>query len=169
MSLSLASLLLLPIAIRSFSLAPPRSLCCETRSSCSTHPLYAGKGFGAPSAKKQTPKKKKEKKQTKSASKNTPYVKSDTDQMVQQLTESVSQSPMGQAVSSSNTDEFWDLIPVLIQSKFPKAKESDLERIAGFIRFSTNPCVENLEADIVQDEWRPHDEIHAFMPGLGSR
>ena len=128
--------------------------------------LHAGLGFGA-SNKSKSPKKKKTKKVKKQPSQNTPYVKSDTDSQIAALTESASNGILGQAVSPSNTDEFWSMAPVLIQSKFPHV--TDLDRIAGFIRYATNPCIENLEEDIINDKWRPHNEIHAFMPGLGDR
>jgi len=100
------------------------------------------------------------------------YVKSDQDALLQSLAAKSATSVIGQAVASSpyhNTpeaDPFWELMPSLLSSKFPNVPDSQLERVAGFIRHTLDPNLP-LEDDIIQNEWRPHDEIHAYMPGLG--
>jgi hypothetical protein len=99
------------------------------------------------------------------------YVKSEQDALLQALAETASLSPIGQAVAASpahlspDADPFWELIPSLIQSKFPNAKPQELNRIAGFVSHTLDPNLA-LEDDIIEDKWRPHEDIHAFMPCL---
>jgi len=66
-------------------------------------------------------------------------------------------------VDNLNEDEdpFWQLIEPLILSEFPR---SEMERVIGFIEYSTNK--RSLPPSIVDDKWRPHEEIHAFMDGI---
>ena len=133
---------------------------------------FAGMGFGKDSKPKPlvfVKKKKRKKEQKKKQSTNMPYVKSQSEDMIREATEAAQNSPLGKAVADNPSgDEFWELIPVLINSKFPTVK--NLHRLAGFLKFATNPSIENLHGeDIIEDKWRPHDEIHAFMPGLGPR
>lgn len=138
------------------------------------------KGFGASGSKE--PNRKKEKKartlqdsledKPKQKSQNTPFVRSEQDQLLEKLKADSSKSCIGKAVASSllandpDADPFWELMPSLISSRFPNVKDSQLERVAGFIRHTLDPNL-SLEDDIINDKWRPHDEIHAYMPGLG--
>lgn len=100
------------------------------------------------------------------------FVKSEQDAMLESLAASASKSPIGQVVAMSpwhgtpEADPFWELMPSLIESKFPSMKYSELQRVAGFIRHSLDPNLP-LEDSIVLDPYRPHEEIHAYMPGLG--
>jgi len=99
------------------------------------------------------------------------YVKSEQDDLLQALAERASFSPIGEAVSNSplhgtpDADPFYELMPSLIASKFPNISIDKLHRVAGFVRHALD---ENLpfEDSIVTDSFRPHDEIHAYMPGL---
>ena len=99
------------------------------------------------------------------------YVKSEQDALLQQLAANASLSPIGQAVAASpqhlstDADPFWELIPSLIQSKFPNASNQELNRIAGFVSHTLDPNIP-LEDSIIEDPWRPHEDIHAYMPGL---
>jgi hypothetical protein len=58
-------------------------------------------------------------------------------------------------------DPFWQLIEPLLLSEFPAP---DVERVLGFIQHATGR--KGLPADIVEDKWRPHGDIHAFMEGI---
>ena len=101
------------------------------------------------------------------------YVKSEQDALLQSLASNASLSPIGKAVDESplktlspeDIDPFWELIPSLIQSKFPNAKNEELERVAGFVSHALDPNLP-LEHDIIDEPWRPHDDIHAYMPNL---
>jgi len=67
---------------------------------------------------------------------------------------------------TTDADPFWELVPSLIASKFPNVQNNELERVAGFVRHTLDSSLP-LEESIIQDPWRPHEEIHAYMPGLG--
>lgn len=127
-----------------------------------------GKGFGAPKPKR-APKKEKEnnsdkkQQQTKTPSSNKPYVKSETDAWLAELQEQANQSILGQAVQGSD-DPFWQLVPSLLKSKF-SVSDKELERVAGFLRHAVNPDLPKLEEPL--DPFRPVDQLHAYMPGLG--
>ena len=141
-----------------------------------------GQGFGASKSEssKSSPKKKNKPqrltdaladKPKKEGSVNRPYVKTEQDQLVESLSADAANTAIGQAVASSplapgERDPFWELIPPLINSRFPKVSDKSLERVAGMIRHTLNPLLP-LEDSILQDPYRPHDEIHAYMPGLG--
>jgi hypothetical protein len=58
-------------------------------------------------------------------------------------------------------DPFWQLIEPLILSEFPA---NDVQRVRGFIHHATGR--KGLTSDIIQDKWRPHEDIHAFMEGI---
>jgi aspartyl/asparaginyl beta-hydroxylase (cupin superfamily) len=117
---------------------------------------------------------------------NKPYVKSQTDDLIAQLQAKSAKSCLGLAVASAasasssngklNVDPFWELIPSLIASKFPDVQDSELQRVAGFVRHAVakaNDEYVRLEDFVPSDEeifgnpHRPPDEIHAYMPGLG--
>lgn len=134
-----------------------------------------GAGFGANSNRKSSkvPKNKTAKTGAKKQpSTNKPFVRSEQEEALEQLSRQAAQTCIGRAVTSSASQEqleddpFWQLMPSLIQSKFPTVADSQLERIAGFVRHTLDKTLP-LEDSIVQDSWRPHDEIHAYMPGLG--
>jgi len=98
------------------------------------------------------------------------YVKSDQDILLNQLAAASALSPIGRVVAESlsngNTvDPFWELMPSLIESKFPHVKHDNLHRVAGFIRHTLNPHLQK-EEPIMNDPWRPLDELHAYMPNL---
>ncbi|KAL7487973.1 hypothetical protein ACHAW6_013565 [Cyclotella cf. meneghiniana] len=109
------------------------------------------------------------KKESKSFSRT--FVKSDQEKLLNDLAMKSSQTVIGKAVSKSpqyNTpdmDPFWQLLPSLIATKFPSATDHELKRIAGMVEFSLG--VGKLDENVVNDPWRPHSELHAFMPGLG--
>lgn len=139
--------------------------------------LSAAKGFGASSS--SSPKKSKKgnrladslsDKSKPPKSVNRPFIKSEQNELLERLAQQASSSVIGKAVAESplqpGDDPFWELMPSLIQSRFPTIPDSELERIAGFIRHTLDPNLP-LEASIIEDAWRPHDEIHAYMPGLG--
>lgn len=101
-----------------------------------------------------------------------PYVKSEHDDLIASLAMAASKTAIGQAVASSpysgtsQADPFWELMPSLLSSRFPKYKDDQLKRVAGMIRYAVNPNLP-LEDSIIEDPYRPHQEIHAYMPGLG--
>ncbi len=100
------------------------------------------------------------------------YVKSEQDALLAQLAATASLSPIGNAVANSplhgtpEADPFYELMPSLIASKFPNISNDKLTRVAGFVKHALDHNLP-LEDSIVQDPHRPHDEIHAYMPGLG--
>jgi hypothetical protein len=57
-----------------------------------------------------------------------------------------------------NEDPFWQLIEPLLLSEY---NAEDIQRVLGFIKYSTGKLP--LPDSIVQDKWRPHEDIHAFM------
>lgn len=151
-----------------------------------------GGGFGDASTKKKKKKggaKKKgnrlvdsiEDRPTKPAArkKSRTYVKSEQSALLEELAEASSRTCIGRAVTeakhamhamgdTTEIDPFWDLIPSLISSRFPTIKDSQLERVAGMVKHALHPDKKSLlDKSIVEDKWRPHDEIHAYMPGLG--
>ena len=110
-------------------------------------------------------------KQAKATSTNRPFVKSEQEDLIQQLAQQAANTCIGRAVaaaaaSGNEIDPFWELMPSLITSRFPKVSDAQLERIAGFIRHTLDSSLP-LEDEIVQNPHRPQDEIHAYMPGLG--
>lgn len=136
-----------------------------------------GMGFGASSSsRKQSAgnRGKKRSSPTKNeSSKNKPFVRSEQEVLLESLAKQASKTCIGRAVaeatahlSAEEQDPFWQLMPSLISSKFPTVPDQQLMRIAGFVSHTLNPNLP-LEDSIVQNEWRPHDEIHAYMPGLG--
>jgi aspartyl/asparaginyl beta-hydroxylase (cupin superfamily) len=142
--------------------------------------LAASKGFGTGSSKKKTKSKKlsfidainDNPKPSKSDSVAKPYVKSEHDDLIASLAMSSSKTAIGQAVASgpysgtSDADPFWELMPSLLSSRFPMYKDDQLQRVAGMVRYAVNPNLP-LEDSIIEDPYRPHREIHAYMPGLG--
>ena len=139
------------------------------------------RGFGGGSGGAKQGKKKKAKKANrladtladkpkKTASANMPFVRSEQDDLIEQLAAQASSTCIGQAVASAprppdGIDPFWELMPSLISSRFPNVADKKLERVAGMIRHALDPNLP-LEDSIVNEPYRPHDEIHAYMPGL---
>lgn len=143
--------------------------------------VLSAKGFGASSGKKPSKKGKKsarlmdtlaDKPSKAKVSSTKPLVKSEQADLLASLASASSRTCIGQAVAASpmtgtaDADPFWELMPSLISSRFPNFADSQLERIAGFVRHTLDPNLP-LEDSIVDDAMRPHDEIHAYMPGLG--
>ena len=99
------------------------------------------------------------------------YVKSDQEQLLNELAAKSAQSIIGQAVAKSpeynspDMDPFWQLLPSLLSTKFPTASDGDLKRVAGMVEFSLGQRG-LLEEDVISDKWRPHEELHAYMPGM---
>ena len=110
-----------------------------------------GKGFGAPGTKEVV---------TTLASKT--LDESSERLLGQTLLKATQQNP------NEALDEFWEIIPALIHSKFPQATDHDLKRIAGVMSFILDPANTPIEASIIEDPYRPHEELHAYMPGLGA-
>lgn len=103
---------------------------------------------------------------------NKPLVKSEQEDLLFSLASASSRTCIGQAVASSpesgtpNADPFWELMPSLISSRFPAVADQQLERIADFIRHTLDPNLP-VEDSIIQDPYRPHEDLHAYMPDLG--
>lgn len=101
------------------------------------------------------------------------FVKSDQDQLLNDLAAKSATTIIGQAVAKSpeydtpNMDPFWALLPSLIATKFPTATDNELQRVAGMIEYSITGSQHLLEDDVINNPWRPHNELHAYMPGLG--
>ena len=110
-----------------------------------------------------TPKQKKVNKQT--------YVKSDQEQLLKELASKSETTVIGKAVSkcpeynTPDMDTFWQMLPSLISTKFPSASDSELQRVADMVEFSLG--VRSPEESVILDPYRPHTELHAYMPGLG--
>ena len=109
-------------------------------------------------------------------SKNTPYVKSEQDALLESLAAKASNTCIGKAVAASplspeEMDPFWQLMPSLISSRFPNVKDSELERVAGMVRHTLDPNLP-IDDDVTMNDphlkYRPLDELHAYMPGLGA-
>jgi aspartyl/asparaginyl beta-hydroxylase (cupin superfamily) len=110
---------------------------------------------------------------------NRPFVKSEQEQLIQSLTHQASQSCLGKAVTETiqkqkelrnEIDPFWELIPTVLLSRFPNMKDSELIRMAGFLRYSIDPSLilEREQREHGHDPYRPLQDIHAYMPGLGT-
>ena len=140
-----------------------------------------GGGGGAAVSKKKNKKTKKanrlintlEDKPKAAKSSNKPFVRSEQDDLLEQLAAKTASTCIGQAVANApvppeGIDPFWELMPSLISSRFPNIPDYQLQRVAGMVQHSLDPNLP-LEESIVNDPYRPHDEIHAYMPGLGDR
>lgn len=156
-------------------------------------PFAATKGFGAASTS-DSKKKGKKKRVSKKGNRLTdsladdkrkmpvigkpaqePYVKSEQDAMIEQLAAQSSKTSIGRSVAEAQRelgeteiDPFWELMPSLIQSRFPVIKDNQLERVAGMVKHALlSPDNQSLlDQNIIDDPWRPHNEIHAYMPNL---
>ena len=140
----------------------------------------SGGGFASKQQKKKNKKKSKKSnrlintlddKPRPEASKNKPFVKSEQDDLLETLSAKAADTCIGRAVTQSpvdpsEMDPFWGLMPSLINSRFPNVPDQQFERVAGMVRHALDPSLP-LEDSIINDKWRPHDEIHAYMPGLG--
>lgn len=145
--------------------------------------LLESKGFGgggkSSSTKDSNKKKKKgnrladtlDDKPKKASSVNKPFVRSEQDALLEQLANQAASTCIGRAVASApvpegGIDPFWELMPSLISSRFSNVPDKQLERVAGMVRHTLDPMLP-LEDSIINDPFRPHNEIHAYMPGLG--
>jgi len=139
------------------------------------------KGFGAGGTTKQSKGKIGKKtnrladsladKPRKEGSVNRPFVKSEQNDLLDQLARKSATTCIGRAVAEApvppgGMDPFWELMPSLISSRFSKVPDSQLRRVAGMVRHTLDPNLP-LEDSIINDPYRPHREIHAYMPGLG--
>jgi Aspartyl/Asparaginyl beta-hydroxylase len=107
------------------------------------------------------------------------FNKSQQEKLLAELAAQAGQGCVGRAVQqarsllgdNSEIDPFWELIPSLLQSKFPTVEDSEFSRIAKFVRHAINPDAFPVgfeEPDVDRnDPNRPLHEIHAYMPGLG--
>jgi aspartyl/asparaginyl beta-hydroxylase (cupin superfamily) len=112
------------------------------------------------------------KKTTSRKSNAKPYVKDEHHELLLQLAQQSARTCIGRAVAefSPVNDPFWELMPSLISSRFSNVKDEDLTRIAGFVRHtlaSSRSEHPPRPVDWVDDEYRPYNELHAYMPGLG--
>jgi len=110
-------------------------------------------------------------KSRKEASVNKPFVKSEQNDLIEKLARKAASTCIGRAVAEApvppdGLDPFWELMPSLISSRFSNIADSKLQRVAGMVRHALDPNLP-LEESIVNDPYRPHGEIHAYMPGLG--
>ena len=157
-------------------------------------PFAATKGFGAASTSDSKKKKGNKKRVSKKGNRLTdsladdkrkmpvigkpaqePYVKSEQDAMIEQFAAQSSKTSIGRSVAEAQRelgeteiDPFWELMPSLIQSRFPVIKDNQLERVAGMVKHALlSPDNQSLlDQNIIDDPWRPHNEIHAYMPNL---
>jgi aspartyl/asparaginyl beta-hydroxylase (cupin superfamily) len=122
-----------------------------------------------------------------------PFVKSKQEAALVELAQQASTSAIGRAVAEATAlvepisgsgavpiDEFWQLMPSLIASKFPKVRDDSLQRVAGFVRHAILQSLP-LVARPRPDDWnvtlydnpfdaakyRPYTELHTYMPQLG--
>ena len=110
-------------------------------------------------------------KSRKEGSVNRPFVKSEQNDLIEKLAKKAASTCIGRAVADTpvppdGLDPFWELMPSLISSRFSNIADSKLQRVAGMVRHALDPNLP-LEDSIVNDPYRPHGEIHAYMPGLG--
>lgn len=110
-------------------------------------------------------------KSKKEVSANRPFVKAEQDELLEQLANQAASTCVGRAVASApvppeGLDLFWELMPSLLSSRFSNVPDKELERVAGMVRHTLDPSLP-LEDTIVKEPFRPHEEIHAYMPGLG--
>ena len=150
-----------------------------------------GGGFGGSSSTKKKKKRNAKKKGNRLADsiadrprrqvapKTQTYIKSEQNALIEELAAKSSRTCIGRAVNEAKhamhaigdrteIDPFWDLIPSLISSKFQNIRDAELERVAGMVKHALHPDKNSLlDKSIINDKWRPHDEIHAYMPNLG--
>ena len=154
----------------------------QNRTPTASSALAAAQGFGAGGAAKKKKASNKGKRLSNAledkpseprSSSSKPFVRSESDDLIAALQAQSASSCLGKAVANSpmagtaDADPFWELMPSLIYSRFPKAKDEELLRVAGFVRHTLDPNLP-LEDDFVQNPYRRHDEMHAYMPGLGT-
>ena len=142
------------------------------------------KGFGSNTTTKSTKKNKRKVKKTgnlpstKATDHNiqatsSPF-RSQEDNLIERLQREASKSCLGQVVAESkgnnnnkDVDPFWELMPSLIQSRFPLIQDSELQRIAGLLRYTLNPQLDKVEQELYDPALRPMHDIHAYMPNMG--
>lgn len=87
-----------------------------------------------------------------------------------QLAQQASTTPLGRVVAKAGEidDPFWQLVPSLISSRFPKVKNTELERFAQFVEYSfLGKGAGQRPSDWIDELHRPYEDLHAYMPGLG--
>jgi hypothetical protein len=139
--------------------------------------LYAApKGFGPPSEKKKKVANKKDNGETGNTKtvKGTTYNKAEQARALENLAAASAKTVLGRAVAEAHgtatADDayFWEMIPSLIVSKFPHATDDELKRVAGFLTHTLDPTLPKKDDhDDLPDPWRPTEELHAYMPGIG--
>jgi len=144
---------------------------------CYTHLSAAAKGFGSPSEKKKKILNKKDDGEAGSLKKvkGTTYNKAEQARALENLAATSAKTVLGRAVAetltnaaSSDDAYFWEMIPSLIISKFPYSTDDELTRVAGFLTHTLDPTLPKQDDhDNKNDPWRPTQEIHAYMPGIG--
>jgi hypothetical protein len=142
------------------------------------------KGFGAGGSGNNKRKKKKTKNRLidslddndKTAAKKTsakPFVKDEQSQLLEQLAQQSAMMPIGRAVAefAPIQDDFWELMPSLISSRFRHVKDDvELQRIAGFVHHTLASAKfgpQHPSDWAVDDPYCPYQELHAYMLGLG--
>lgn len=134
----------------------------------------AANGFGPEKKAARINKPKKLEKGSKKV-KGTTYNKAEQAKALEDLAAASAKTVLGRAVALSNNSEllssredalFWEMIPSLIVSKFPSASDTDLKRVADFLMHTLNPTLPKDDNE-PPNEWRPTQELHAYMPGVG--
>ena len=130
--------------------------------------VFAAKGFGASTggaSKKKKRASKNNRLRKPAKHKAQPYVKSEQGDAIEALAALSSKTCIGRAVADvqsllgekTDIDPFWDLMPSLIQSRFPSIQDDQLERVAGMVKFALHPDNQSLlDQSIIDDPWRPH-------------
>ena len=60
-----------------------------------------------------------------------------------------------------NADPFFQLAPHILLTEF---RSADIQRVLQTIDFAQGR--RQVDADVIADPWRPHGELHAYMPGI---
>eukprot|EP00978_Attheya_sp_CCMP212_P035293 scaffold152637_cov56-Attheya_sp.AAC.1 len=107
---------------------------------------------------------------------NFEYREDEAEALLNDLASQSAKSALGRAAASNplhgtpEADPFWELIPSLVASKFPSLTDDQLTRVAGMVEHAVSPNPQALLEDdrrLCNDPWRPQEDIHAYMPGLG--
>ena len=60
-----------------------------------------------------------------------------------------------------DADPFFQLAPHILLTEF---RSAEIERVLQTIEFAQGR--RGVDADVIADPWRPHGELHAYMPGI---
>jgi len=66
-----------------------------------------------------------------------------------------------EAKDDGNDDFFWKIIPALLDSQF---RREDIQRVHEFVEISSGR--RELPDEILNDPRRPHNNLHAYFPGI---